>query len=320
MNIAGKPKDNCYSCIMERRGIKNLNVFYSCSTLSKRHKVISSFVLILLLFLSPFDLSAQRKTKLNTNGQGTLFGGIGFNRSYYSKSNLHFKSTEFDFHLKRTPLFDTPNANNGYFSSDGFEALQFNAQIGYFIKNKWALSLGFDRLNIFTPNNFTTTIDGVIAPNSSPLEGAYNNEEITIVSSEISYAQSAGTNLVHLSLHRMDQLYKSNKAILEVLSYTKVGIGALFSHVDFTFNQATNQQNTSLSGIGFNLSAGFRSVFWQKFYLQISITSGIMNQRNIDLGQNRSLRHLTPYLSPEIGIGFSIFARPTNNCNTCPQW
>jgi hypothetical protein len=276
------------------------------------------FALSFLLFNS--TLNAQRKTKLNTNGQGTLFGGVNYNRSYYSNSKLQLKGPQFEFSLTNTPLSDTPSSNSSYFDNEGLEYFQFNAQIGYFIKNKWALSLGFDRLNFFTPRSFTGQIDGVIAPDASSLEGEYNNDEIAITDNEFYYAQKTGSNLVHLGLHRMDQLYKSKKAIVEVLSYTKVGAGAIFSNVDFTFNQATNQQITSLNGIGFNASAGLRTVFWQTIYLQFSFTGGILNQRNIDLGQNRSLRHVTPYFSPEIGIGFSYFVRPTNNCNTCPQW
>lgn len=277
-------------------------------------------VIILLLFLSFVSVSfGQRKTKLNTNGKGTMFGGISYNRAYYASSKLQLTGSQFDFSLLSTPLHDNPDFNAPYFHADGFSFIQFNAQLGYFLKNKWALSLGFDRLNMYTPKSFDATIDGVIAPNASPLEGNYSNETLFITETDLYYRQSAGANLVSLSLHRMDQLFKSKKAELELLSYTKVGMGALFSSVDFTFNSISSQQNTSLSGLGMNAAAGVRAYFWQTVYLQLSITGGVLNQRNIDLGQNRSMRHITPYFSPEIGVGFSYFVRPTD-CNTCPQW
>jgi len=278
---------------------------------------------IILLFASILmstPLYCQRKTKLNTNGQGTLYGGLNYNRSYYGNSNLNFTGSEFEFNLNKASLHDNPNFNSPYFHSDGLEYFQFSAQIGYFIKNKWALSLGFDRLNIFTPEEFTANIDGVIAPNSSSIEGQYDNDEIYITQNELYYTQSVGTNFASLSINRMDQIYKSKKSAVEVLSFVRLGTGALFSSVDFTFNNITSQRVSSLSGIGFNASIGIRTVFWQSVYLQMNFTGGALNHRNIDLGQNRSLNHVTPYFSPEIGIGFSYFVRPTNNCNTCPQW
>lgn len=298
-----------------------INFKHELSEQVKNNQFIVRIALFSFLFfvVSPLCFG-QRQTKLNTNGQGTLFGGVNYNRSYYSTSNLEFKGPQFNFTLIDTPLSDIPSTNSSYFDSEGFEYLQFNAQIGYFIKNKWAISLGFDRLNFFTPQSFTGQIDGVIAPNSSSLSGEYNNEIIEINSNDLYYAQSLGSNLVSFSIHRMDQIYKSKKAILEILTYTKLGVGALFSNTDFTFNGVRNQQITSLSGSAFIVSAGFRTVFWQHFYLQVNISGGILNQRNLALGQNRSLKHLTPYISPEIGLGFSYFVRPTNNCNTCPQW
>jgi hypothetical protein len=281
----------------------------------------SNTAIILFVFCSCFVLITfgQRKTKLNTNGKGTLYGGINFNRSYYTNSKLQLLGPQFDFNLLGTPMHDNPDFNGSLFHADGITYFQFSAQIGYFMKNKWALSLGFDRLNMFTPKNFDATINGVIAPNSSNLEGNYDNTIVAIQESDFYYRQSDGANLVGLSIHRMDQLYKSKKAQIEVLSYTKAGIGALFSTVDFTFNSITSQQNTSLSGLGLNTGIGIRTYFWQTIYLHTSVTGGVLNQRNIDLGQNRSLRHITPYFSPEIGIGFSYFIRPTD-CNTCPQW
>jgi hypothetical protein len=276
-------------------------------------------ILLATALISPYSFG-QRKTKLNTNGQGTLFGGINYNRSYYSNSQLSFTGPEFNFRLNGTKLSDTPSGNSSYFHSEGLEFLQFNAQIGYFIKPRWAISFNFERLNFFTPSDFSGEIDGVIAPGSSTLSGEYNNETIDLTSNDLYLEHSMGVNLVGVSLHRMDQIFKSKKAIFELLSYTRLGAGAIFSNANFTFNGIRDQQITSLSGVAFTASAGVRTVFLQHFYLQFNLTGGIINQRSVALGQNRSVQHLTPYLSPEIGLGFSYFVRPTNNCNTCPQW
>lgn len=275
----------------------------------------------ILLFGSGFTYS-QRKTKLNTNGKGTLFGYVGYNRSAYSASDVQFSSTNYDFTVGGMKFSDNKEevAMGQYFNSS---SPQFNFHLGFFVANKWAITLGMDRLNYFSRANQTVTLDGAFSPDAhSDFSGPYQNEEVVLNRNQMNIQQIGGVNYVRAGILRVDQFYKSRKAEFAVNSIVGVGIGALFSGIDYTFDNYTVQNVTSLSGFGISGHLGLRFDFFQHLFLQTSLSGGLFNQGNILLSTDAesTASHKMGYISPEVSLGFNIFAKPTNGCGTCPQW
>lgn len=276
---------------------------------------------LILLFSTGYTYS-QRKTKLNTNGKGTLFGYVGYNRSAYTSSDVSFSSTNYDF-TTGGMLFSDNEEQVGmgkYFSSS---SPQFNIHLGYFVANKWAITLGMDRLNYFSNANQNVTLNGTFSPGvHSDFSGSYQNEEVILNRNQLYIQQNGGVNYFRVGLLRVDQLYKSRKAEFAINSIVGVGVGGLFSGLDYTFDGSTVQNITSLSGLGVSGHVGMRFDFYQHIFLQAALSGGLLNQSSIQLDTNSttSASHKIGYLSPEISIGFSIFAKPTNGCGTCPQW
>lgn len=275
----------------------------------------------ILLFCSGFTYS-QRKTKLNTNDKGTLFGYVGYNRSAYSASDVQFSSTNYDFTVGGMKFSDNKEevAMGQYFNSS---TPQFNFHLGFFVANKWAITLGMDRLNYFSRANQTVTFDGTFSPDAhNDFSGSYQNEEVTLNRNQLNIQQIGGINYVRVGALRVDQLYKSRKAEFAINSIVGIGVGALFSGLDYTFDNYTIQNVTSLSGFGISGHLGLRFDFFQHVFLQTSLSGGLFNQGNILLttDASSSASHKMGYISPEVSLGFNIFAKPTNGCGTCPQW
>lgn len=276
---------------------------------------------VVLLFSSGFTYS-QRKTKLNTNGKGTLFGYAGYSRSAYSASDVQFASTNYDFTAGGMRFSDNEEevSMGEYFNSS---SPQFNFHLGFFVANKWAITLGMDRLNYFSRANQNVTLDGAFSPEAhSQFNGAYQNEEISLNRQQLYIQQNGGVSYVRVGLLRVDQWYKSRKAEFAFNTVVGVGLGALFSGIDYTFDDYTVQNVTSLSGFGLSGHLGVRLDFFQHVFLQASISGGLLNQGNIQLTKNSTATasHKMGYISPELSIGFNVFAKPTNGCGTCPQW
>jgi len=275
----------------------------------------------ILLFSSGFTYS-QRKTKLNTNGKGTLFGNIGYNRSVYSSSDVNFSSTNYEFVAKGMSFSDNEEevGIGKYFNSS---SPQFNFHLGFFVANKWAITLGMDRLNYFSRANQNITLDGAFSPDAhSDFSGPYQNEEVVLNRNQLYLQQNGGVNYVRVGLLRVDQLYKSRKAEFAINTIAGVSIGALFSGLDYTFDDYTVQNVTSLSGFGVSGHLGLRLDLFQHVFLQMSVSGGLLNQGNIQLTTSSTAMasHKMGYISPEISVGFNVFAKPTNGCGTCPQW
>ena len=264
---------------------------------------------------------AQRKSKLNTNGQGTLFAQLGYNRSTYSHSNVVLNGKDYDLTLNKTTIQDNIEGNGiGSFLSSSTP--QFNIKIGYFIKPKWAITIGFDRYNTFFENNQTVDLVGNFAPGSHSNYSGNIDEEILLTRDQFNIEQSTGINFISIGVQRNDQLYKSRKAEFAFHTLYGVQFGPLLTQVNYTFDEYTAPSVSSLSGFGAAANIGIRFEFVQFIYLQLELDGGILNQNNISLTANASStgEQVVRYISPSAHLGFNIFARPKNNCGTCPQW
>lgn len=279
----------------------------------------------LFLFLCAFfvgSLFAQRKSKLNSNGKGTLFVYAGLTKISYANSTISFFGEDFNFDLANTSLQDTENSETFFDFNSENATLQFSAHLGYYILPKWALTIGVDKMNVFMSEEQNTRISGSFAPEShSSFEGNYDNVALSPSREEIYYRQSLGTHYVRLGFLKSGQHSKTSNASFELLSHVGAGVGFLFSNADFTFDGLTSQQNRSISGFGINGIAGVRAVFAQHVFLQFNLSGGLLSHRSIVLHPllPRNAQYNSFYLAPELSLGISLFVRPTD-CGTCPKW
>jgi hypothetical protein len=266
-------------------------------------------------------VTGQRNSKLNTNGQGTLFAQIGYNRSAYSNSDVILNSNKYDIVLNSTSIQDNEEGSGmGDFFSGS--SPQINIKLGYFIKPKWAITIGFDRYNTYFQNNQRVELEGTFAPGSHSEYSGSVNEEIILTRDQFNIAQSSGINFLSIGVQRNDLLLKSRKSEFAFHTLYGIQVGPLITQVDYTFDNYTAPGVSSLSGIGVAASIGVRLEFFQYIYLQLELDGGILNQNNIRLSENESTagEQVIGFISPSIQLGFNVFARPKNGCGTCPKW
>jgi len=281
-----------------------------------------AFVFLLSLMIS-FSVYGQRKNKLNTNGKGVLLGYMGYNRSAYNPTGISILSSNYNFSIQNAQMSDNPEGISvGNFLNNG-GAPQFNAFLGYFVAHKWSIGIGWNRLNLFWSADPTTTITGNFAPGEhSELNGEYQGAPFSPNSESFNYLQKKGVNVVNLTLSRVDQHKKSRDASFALQTVFSLSGGPIFSNTSYTFNGVVNSDVTGLSGYSGSLQGALRLVFFQHLFLQLGFSSGFLIQNNIALNTTKTTtaQHRNGYISPELAIGFAVFARPTNGCGTCPQW
>src|SRR5690554_3866310 len=230
-----------------------------------------NFVVCLILLSVVFQPAfAQRKSKLNTNGKGTLFAQVGYNRSAYSNSNVALNGNNYDIVLNNTIIKDNAEGKGmGSFLSSS--SPQISIKLGYFIQPKWALTLGFDRYNTFFKNNQTVGLEGTFSPEGHSSFSGPVNEDILLTRDQFNIAQSRGINFISIGVQRNDQHFKSRKA--EFAFHTLYGIqaGPLLTQVDYTYDGYTTPTVSSLSGIGVAANIGIRLQFMQYIYLQLEL-------------------------------------------------
>jgi len=286
---------------------------------------------LILIIAFPLFLNAQSgKSKPKFSyARGTMFGYFGYNRSWYSKSKINFIGPGYDFTLAGSKATDSPSHLGiaGYFNPNKMTVQQYNLRLGYYFKNHFAISFGYDHLKYLFADQNQVLLSGTINPGVDTVtnwSGTYNNEAVTTDRNTFHYENANGLNYLRLELTRTDQWFKAGKNDLFAFSTNLgLGLGALLSYNDFVFAGKREEATSSMSGIGVSAHAGLRFEFFRHVFIQTNFSGGFMDQlhvRNSLMEQNAYTKQKFGYTSFDTSLGFLLYIRPTNDCNSCPHW
>ncbi|MCH2229679.1 MAG: hypothetical protein MK105_04985 [Crocinitomicaceae bacterium] len=284
-------------------------------------------LIIVLLMLVPFVSDAQRKISY---AKGTVFGYWGYNRSAYTKSNMRFVGPGYDFTMKGAVAHDNPEKFDAavYFNPSKLTIPQFNARIGYYFKDNWSISFGYDHMKYIFADQNQVSLSGEIDPGVDTLwSGLYSGEPITTDRNHFHYENSDGLNYLRFELTRTDQWWKTGKKDWFALS-TNVGLsaGGILSFNDFRMGYAASditRRTISLSGYGLSGHLGLRLEFFRHLFLQPNLGAGFHHQVKVKNRPNDAssyTRQAYGYVEANVVIGFLLYIRTKNGCDSCPVW
>ena len=287
-------------------------------------------LLILALICAPLLSMAQstwknKKQKIS-HAQGTLFGYWGYNRSAYTKSNMRFVGPGYDFTLAGAKAHDNPSRElNTYFNINTITVPQFSARMGYYIKNHWAISFGYDHMKYIFQDRNEVTLSGEIDPGvDANWSGVYNGVPVTTDRNSFHYENSDGLNYLRFEFMRTDLLVAFGaKDQFAVSSNLSVGAGTLLSFNDFVFAGQRNMRTISMSGYGISGHASLRFEFFRHVFVQTKFGGGLNHQlrvRNRPNDPSAFTRHAYGYGSFDTSLGFLLYIRSKNGCDSCPNW
>src|SRR5690554_7026807 len=132
------------------------------------------FIFGILLFID----SSTFAQDLNQTDKGGFYFYWGYNRSAYTKSDLRLVGRGYDFTMKDMTASDNPEKlSASYLDIKKLTIPQFNLRLGYFFKDKWALTLGYDHMKYLMDHPQQITLDGYVEPGVSELwSGNYDNQ------------------------------------------------------------------------------------------------------------------------------------------------
>lgn len=284
------------------------------------------FFLALAMVSPVFGQRKKSKTK-NSYAKGTLFGYWGYNRTFYTKSDIRFVGSGYDFELKDAVAKDNQSREIGkYFNINTLTVPQFNGRIGYYYKDHWAISFGYDHMKyVFADNNRVRIFGNVNSgiDTVTNLSGNYDGEEFVTNRNTFHYENSNGLNYLRLELTRTDQWYATRSKWFAFSTNIGLGAGGLLSFNDFTFAGRKDMVTISMSGYGASAHLGARFEFFKHVFLQANLSGGLMHQVKVKTRPNDPsayARQIYGYGEMDMVIGFLFYIRPTNNCNSCPHW
>lgn len=282
-------------------------------------------ILIITLFVvTSFTSLGQRKTK-NSYGRGTLFAYAGYNRSFYTNSDIQFSGYNYNFKMADVKAYDN-SQKVGLVDFKNIDAPQFSARLGYYIKDHWALSLGIDQMKYVMANPNEVLISGNIEEGydeTTNLSGNYDNLQFTTNRETFHYQNTKMSSYLRLGLTRDDRWFMTRNGEFAITSIMGIGIGGLMTSNDFTFAGRQDNGTSSFSGYGISANLGARFEFFRHLFLQLNANGGLQHQLNVKTRSNdpsAQAKHKYGYAEVDLSLGCLFYIKPTNDCNSCPHW
>lgn len=253
----------------------------------------------------------------NFSRKGEWFVHWGWNFSWYDTSDINFKGPGYNFTLKDVKAKDRPSKlSTDYINPMELTTPQFNFRFGFFIKDNYSISLGWDHMKYVMDIPQTVKVDGYINPTiSNPAiptgayAGVYNNTPLTVNADMLTFEHTDGLNYVSTELERYDDIWvgKSQKNMLTL--ETGVGVGVMIPRSDVRLFGVGQNNNWNFAGYGISLKAGLKFNFTKKFYIQNTSKVGYIDQwaihttgRNSIDKASQTIRYLENFIA--LGLQF----------------
>lgn len=257
-----------------------------------------------------------KKTSPYTNQKGKFYFYWGYNRSFFSKTNLHMRGPNYDFTLydvkgKDSPL---PFSYKSYVRPTSISIPQFNVRMGFNLTNKWSISAGYDHMKYVMTRGQQARMSGYISPGASKTyAGQYLDSMMTISPDLLTFEHTDGFNVVTVDVEYQEHLlfFCKGKSSLQ----WNIGVGGFFlvprSDVR-VFNYGLNNK-FHVAGYTMNVKTGLRFNFFKNFFLQSEIRTGYATLPDVLVHNDSPERidHNISYFSVNVvaGVHFGPFKR-----------
>ncbi|MES2588501.1 MAG: hypothetical protein V4622_05920 [Bacteroidota bacterium] len=282
------------------------------------------FALFIVIFCS--EIQAQRTfsgIKKISNANGTLWINYGYNRSFYSKSDLTLKSYYYDFSVKEGTYSDKQSKSfSDFLSVNTPNSPQYNLNVGYYYMNKYALSIGINHTKMIFDDGNNVLLNGRIDEGTDSIwSGQYNDQQVVTNRNDFHFENNL--NYFNLALTRTDKLFQSRNKLFALSANFGLGIGAVVSKNSFRFQNNFTEKIVSMSGFAISGQASARFEFFKNLFIQGELIGASVYQNKIKTRKdNLNTSGKQHFLMGQrvLTFGILIYFKPINGCNDCPVW
>ena len=270
--------------------------------------------IIALVFFSPIARSQDQGEFAAKPSKHQFYVYWGWNRGWFSRSDIHFHGSNYDFRLAKVVAHDTqdPVAVDPYLNPGSITVPQTNVRIGYFLSDHWSLSLGLDHMKYVMDANQVVRITGTIRNSNTIYDGVYNNDKIRLSEDFLQFEHTNGLNYIHVALRRHDTLINLKRFRLPIAFNVMEGFdaGPLLPKTNTTLLGYQRYDEFHLAGYGLGAMAGLNITFFDHIFVQSEWKGGFCNMpdiRTTEFKSDRADQHFFfSELSFLVGANFRI--------------
>ena len=221
--------------------------------------------------------SQENTSKVNNNN---FYMYWGWNRSWYTDSDINFSGKNYDFTLMNIQAKDrqTDFAIDPYFNPVKFTIPQYNFRIGYQLNKNLDFSFGIDHMKYVVEQNQQSIINGSININSS-YDRNYSNDSLFLTEDFLKFEHTDGLNYVNFEIRNSGSIVKFKNWHIQHIE--GLGLGIMIPKTNTTLMGMERHDNFHLSGYGFGGIVGLKFLFKEKYFIQIESKSGFIHMPNV---------------------------------------
>ena len=271
------------------------------------------FCFFLIFTFQSTTFSQETKPDNSYHKKGSFAFHWGYNRSYYSKTNLHFTGPLYDFTVYDVKASDRQSKFGlVYFNPTTITIPQYTIRLAYYLTDRFAVSAGLEHMKYVVNANQMTTISGVVTPAASEkYAGSYLNYPIQLTPDLLTFKHTNGFNVSTIEIEYLQPLFYLRKPKLRCYWNTGAGGFWVVTKTDVRVFEDGQDNKFHVSGYTFTVKTGPRLEFRNLFYLAAEIKSGFASLPDV-LIKNEAPEvgdHTVSFFEYYIAVGVNINKR-----------
>lgn len=253
------------------------------------------FLMVVLLFSvfsqhSIAQEAPETPEKYTAHNKGKFYIFWGGNRESYSKSDINFSGQDYNFTIHDVEAHDRPKGwHIDYINPARMTIPQTNFRLGYFITDKYNISVGVDHMKYIMTQDQVVNMNGYInMPASEPgsaYNGMYSNVPQTMTEDFLTFEHTDGLNYVNTEFSRVDDISKlfsiGNTDKFQVNITEGIGGGILYPKTNAKVLGKQRHDDFHISGYGVAAKVGLNLTFFKYFFMQAELKGGYINMNDI---------------------------------------
>ena len=241
------------------------------------------------------NLNAQNPTPR----KGKLYMYWGWNQSQYTKSDIRFHGTNYDFTLDNVIGRErqTPFDAKVYFNPATITIPQVNYRVGYFWRDRYDISFGVDHMKYVMKQDQIVKINGYLKQTGSRFDGNYTNQNIKLTEDFLTFEHTDGLNYLNFEVNRYDKIADLSKIKLknvEINLTEGISVGAMMPKTNTKLLQNKRYDEYHFAGYGISAKIGLNVTFGRYFFIQSDMKGGFINMpdiRTTEFTTDRAAQH-----------------------------
>jgi hypothetical protein len=221
--------------------------------------------------------------------KGDFYFHWGYNNSWYDKSDINFKGPGYDFQIKDVIAHDRQSPLTWQYLNPGLITVpQYNIRVGYFIKDNYSISIGWDHMKYVVDIPQTVEINGTIGSNISKpnvptgsYAGTYNGQKIALNDKVLTYEHTDGFNYANIELERYDDIWVAPSGNTSLTLEMGLGAGLMIPRSDVRLFELGRNNHFNVAGYGVSVKAGLKFFITKGWFIQNTTKLGATNLTNV---------------------------------------